>query len=77
MKSVAEGSNIELTVRLWGTGATEQFEEYIKALTDLLPRHRGQFTRRVHRVDGGPSSADALLVMSFPDSVAIDSIDDE
>ncbi|GEM_PF-1299734 len=70
--TVADEARIELTIKLWGTGAVERFEEYVAALCDLLPRHRGELTRRVRPVDGGPGSPDTVLVMSFPDSVAID-----
>ena len=63
---------IELTLRLWSTGAEERFEEYLGALTALLPRHRGELTRRVEPVDAELGVPDALLVMSFPDRVAID-----
>ncbi len=65
-------SRIELTFRLWSTGADARFEEYLDALTALLPRHRGELTRRVDPVDAGVAEPDALLVMSFPDRVAID-----
>lgn len=63
---------IELTLRLWSTGAPEAFEEYVGRLVGLLPRNRGVFERRVAEVDAGPGTADALLVMSFPDAASID-----
>ena len=44
-------TRIELTLRLWSTGADERFEEYVTALTGLLPRHRGLLTRRVDPFD--------------------------
>lgn len=65
-------ARIELTFRLWSTGADERFEEYLTALTALLPRHRGELVRRVAPVEAGAGDPDALLVMSFPDRVSID-----
>ncbi len=65
-------ARIELTFLLWSTGADERFEEYLTALTGLLPRHRGEFVRRVDPVEAGGAEPDALLVMSFPDRVSID-----
>ncbi len=61
----------ELTIRLWSTG-DESFERYIKSLLDLLPRHRGRFARRVSPVGDAGDAADAVLVLSFPDSASID-----
>lgn len=61
----------ELTIRLWSTGS-EAFEGYIARLVDLLPRHRGRLARRVSPVGDGGSGADAVLVLSFPDSASID-----
>lgn len=69
---MADPPRIELTFRLWSTGADESFEEYITALTGLLPRHRGLLTRRVDPVEASVAEPDALLVMSFPDRVSID-----
>lgn len=63
---------IELTFRLWSTGADAAFEEYLDSLVALLPRHRGELARRVDPVDAGVAEPDALLVMSFPDRVSID-----
>ncbi|MEM9465731.1 MAG: hypothetical protein AAGA90_10180 [Actinomycetota bacterium] len=65
-------ARIELTFRLWSTGAEARFEEYLDALTGLLPRHRGELTRRVEPVEADVAEPDAVLVMSFPDRVAID-----
>jgi hypothetical protein len=65
-------ARIELTFRLWSTGADARFAEYLDALAALLPRHRGELTRRVEPVDPAVAEPDALLVMSFPDRVAID-----
>ena len=65
-------ARIELTFRLWSTGATQRFDEYVAALTGLLPRHRGEVVRHVTPIDASPGEADALLVMSFPDRVSID-----
>ncbi|MEM8707594.1 MAG: hypothetical protein AAGE98_14110 [Actinomycetota bacterium] len=69
---MSDDSRIELTVRLWGTGATARFEDYVEALTGLLPRHRGTVARRIDTVDGGPADADTILVLAFPDATAID-----
>lgn len=69
---MAADSQIELTVRLWGTGATERFDDYLDRLTSLLPRHRGEIVRRVDTVDGGPGEPDTVLVLAFPDATAID-----
>lgn len=65
-------TRIELTFRLWSTGADARFEEYLDALTALLPRHRGELARRVDPVDADVTEPAAVLVMSFPDRVAID-----
>ena len=62
---------IELTVRLWAT-ASPKFDDYIDALVGLLPRHGGNLVRRVEPLDGRPGEPDVLLVMSFPNSTAID-----
>ncbi len=69
---MSDGARIELTFRLWGTGAPDAFEEYVEHLTGLLPRHRGAVERRVGAVDGGPGAPDAVIVMSFPDSPSVD-----
>ena len=65
-------SRIELTVRLWSTGAAERFAEYLDRLTSLLPRHRGEVARRIDSVEGGPGEPDTVLVLAFPDATAID-----
>lgn len=65
-------SRIELTVRLWAT-SSPRFEEYLEALVQLLPRHQGKLVRRVEPLDGRPGEPDVVLVMSFPNAVAIDS----
>jgi hypothetical protein len=70
---VDDTTRIELTLRLWGAGAPEAFDEYVQKLVSLLPRHRGALERRAAEVDAGPGAPDALLVMSFPDSVSVDS----
>lgn len=67
-----DDAHIELTVRLWGTGAVERFEDYVVALTNLLPRHRGTVARRIDTVDGGPGDPDTILVLAFPDATSID-----
>ena len=64
---------IELTVRLWRGGSKRQFERYINRLLKLLPRHGGRAERRAGEVGGGPSQPDAVLVLSFPDTAAVDS----
>ncbi len=69
---VSDSGRIELTIRLWGTGAPDAFEEYIDHLRDMLPRHRGCFERRVEPIDGQASAPDAVIVLSFPDSPSID-----
>ena len=55
-------SRIELTVRLWSTGAGERFAEYLDRLTSLLPRHRGEVARRIDSVEGGPGEPDTVHV---------------
>ena len=69
---MAEEPRIELTFRLWGTGALDAFEEYIDHLRALLPRHRGRFERRVEPLEGLKSAPDAVIVLSFPDSPSVD-----
>jgi uncharacterized protein (DUF1330 family) len=69
---VDESTRIELTFRLWGTGAPEAFDDYVEQVLALLPRNGGVLERRASEVDAGPGSPDALLVMSFPDSASID-----
>ncbi len=69
---VNDATRIELTLRLWGTGAPEAFDEYVEKLVELLPRNGGLLERRAAEVDAGPGAPDALLVMSFPDSVSVD-----
>lgn len=69
---VDESARIELTLRLWGTGAPEVFDDYVGRLIALLPRNRGVLERRASEVDAGPGAPDALLVMSFPDSASVD-----
>jgi hypothetical protein len=69
---VDETARIELTVRMWSTGAPEVFEEYLEQLIALLPRNHGALERRAAEVDAGPGRADAVLVMSFPDSASVD-----
>lgn len=63
---------IELTVRLWRGGSKRQFERYINRLLKLLPRHGGRTVRRAGEVGGGPGRPDAVLVLSFPDTAAVD-----
>ncbi len=69
---MSEDDRIELTYRLWSTGADDSFEEYINHLRSLLPRHRGLMERRVRPVEDGPAAPDALIVFSFPDVPSID-----
>ncbi len=64
-------SRIELTVRLWSTGSAERFNEYLDRLTSLLPRHRGEVTRRIDSIECGPGEPDTVLVLAFPDTTAI------
>ena len=72
MEGVDESTRIELTLRLWGTGAPDAFDDYVDKLIGLLPRNRGILERRAAEVDAGPGAPDALLVMSFPDSASVD-----
>ena len=69
---MSDQPRIELTIRLWGTGALEEFEQYIEHLKGLLPRHRGRFERRVEPIEGLVGAADAVIVLSFPDSPSVD-----
>lgn len=63
---------IELTLYLWAT-SSDRFEEYLAELVALLPRHRSHLARRIDPLDGRSSDPDAVLVMSFPNALAIDS----
>ncbi|MEQ8841368.1 MAG: hypothetical protein RIB98_10325 [Acidimicrobiales bacterium] len=67
-----DATRIELTLRLWGTGAPDRFDEYVDRLIALLPRNQGALERRAAEVDAGPGAPDALLVMSFPDAPSVD-----
>jgi hypothetical protein len=69
---VSEEARIELTLRLWGTGAPASLDEYVTHLTGLLPRHRGRLERQVSEVEAGPGAPDVLLVLSFPDGPSVD-----
>ncbi|MDG1877922.1 MAG: DUF1330 domain-containing protein [Acidimicrobiales bacterium] len=69
---MTEAPRIELTVRFWAT-SSPRFEEYLEALVQLLPRHQGNLVRRVEPLDRRPGEPDVVLVMSFPNAVAIDS----
>ncbi len=69
---VSEEARIELTLRLWGTGAPDTLDEYVAHLTGLLPRHRGRLERQVSEVEASPGAPDVLLVLSFPDSPSVD-----
>ena len=66
------GGRIELTVRLWRSGSERQFERYLSRLLKLLPLHGGRAERRASEVEGGPGRADTVLVLSFPDTEAVD-----
>ena len=72
MGGVDDGTRIELTLRLWSTGAPDVFDAYIEKLVALLPRNHGLLERRAAEVDAGPGAPDALLVVSFPDSPSVD-----
>ncbi len=72
VRPMGADSRIELTVRLWSTGAAERFAEYLDCLTSLLPRHRGEVARRIDSVEVGPGEPDTVLVLAFPDATAID-----
>ena len=63
---------IELILRLWRSGSKRQFERYISRLLKLAARHDGRAERRASEVKGGPGRPDAVLVLSFPDTAAID-----
>ena len=71
MATMTEAPRIELTVHLWAT-TSRRFDEYIDALTTLLPRHGGNLVRRVQPIDRHPGEPDLALVMSFPNATAID-----
>ena len=72
VEGVEDSTRIELTFRLWGTGAPDAFDDYVDQLIGLLPRNKGVLERRASEVDAGPGAPDALLVMSFPDSASVD-----
>ena len=42
-------AHIELTFRLWSTGATQRFDEYVAALTGLLPAIVAKLFATSHR----------------------------
>ena len=63
---------IELTLRLWRAGSKRQFERYINRLVKLATRHGGRAERRASEVRGGPGRPGAVLVLSFPDTAAVD-----
>ena len=63
---------IELTLRLWRGGSKRQFERYINRLLKLAAGQNGRAERRAAEVEGGPGRPDAVLVLSFPDTAAID-----
>ena len=65
-------SRIELTVRLLRGGSKRQFERYINRLLKLAARHGGRTERRASEVKGGRGRPDAVLVLSFPDTAAVD-----
>ena len=65
-------SRIELTVRLLRGESKRQFERYINRLLKLAARHGGRAERRASEVEGGPGRPDAVLVLSFPDTAAVD-----
>lgn len=67
-----EEGRIELTLRLWGTGAPKELDAYVEHLAGLLPRHRGRFERQASEVDAGPGAPDVVLVLSFPDGPSVD-----
>ena len=69
---MSDDTRIELTLRLWGTGAPESLDEYVEHLTGLLPRHRGRLERQASEVEHGPSAPDVVLVLSFPDGPSVD-----
>ncbi|MYB27794.1 MAG: DUF1330 domain-containing protein [Acidimicrobiaceae bacterium] len=63
---------IELTLRLWRAGSKRQFERYINQLLKLAARHGGRAERRAAEAKGGPGRPGAVLVLSFPDTAAVD-----
>ena len=65
-------SRIELTIRLWRGGSKRQFERYISRLLKLAARQDGRAERRAAEVRGGPGRPDAVLVLSFPGTAAVD-----
>ena len=65
-------SRIELTIRLWRGGSKRQFERYISRLLKLAARQDGRAERRAAEVQGGPGRPDAVLVLSFPETAAVD-----
>ncbi|MYB86149.1 MAG: DUF1330 domain-containing protein [Acidimicrobiaceae bacterium] len=71
-RGVSGDSRIELTVRLLRGGSKRQFERYINRLLKLAARHGGRAERRASEVKGGRGRPDAVLVLSFPDTAAVD-----
>ncbi|MCE2513172.1 MAG: hypothetical protein J4F50_11630 [Acidimicrobiia bacterium] len=63
---------IDLTLRLWRGGSKRQFERYITRLLKLADHQDGRAERRAAEVEGGPGRPDAVLVLSFPDTAAVD-----
>ena len=63
---------IKITLQLWRSGAQPQFEDYIRRLLELLPRHRGILERRINEIETGLNKPDTMLVLSFPDGAAVE-----
>ena len=63
---------VELTLRLWRGGSKRLFERYITRLLKLAARQDGRAERRAAEVKGGPGRPDAVLMLSFPDTAAVD-----
>lgn len=66
------GQRVELTLRLWRAGSQRQFEKYVRRLLKLVHGHEGRAERRAREVAGGRRSPDAVLVLSFPDTAAVE-----
>ena len=69
---MSDDSRIELTLRLWRSGSKRQFERYVNRLLKLAARQDGRAERRAAEVKGGPGHPDAVLVLSFPNTAAVD-----
>jgi len=70
---MVDGTHIEITLRLWSTGDQRLLDEYLEAITQLLPASGGQIIRRITQVTPIDDEADVVMVVGFPNAAAITS----